>query len=70
VSDGPEARLDEAAGNFGELVELGPGDMRARLAALEAADPMLARLVRELVAADSAAGAFPPRPAPQNTRRA
>ena len=32
--------------------------MRARLAALEAADPALARLVRELLAADSAAGAF------------
>jgi len=58
VNDGPEARLDEAAGIFGELVELGPEEMRARLAALEAADPMLARLVSELVAADSAAGAF------------
>ena len=58
MSRGPDARLDEAAGIFGEIVELGPDAMRARLATLEAADPALARLVRELVAADGAAGAF------------
>ncbi len=58
MSDGPAPRLNEAAAIFGELVELEPEAMRARLAALETADPTLARLVRELVAADSEAGAF------------
>jgi serine/threonine-protein kinase len=58
VSRAPDARLGEAAVIFGELVELGPEAMRARLVALEAADPALARLVRELLSADSAAGAF------------
>ena len=58
MNDGPAPRLNEAAAIFGELVELGPEAMRARLAALEAAEPALARLVRELLAADSAAGGF------------
>ncbi len=58
MNDGPAPRWNEAAAIFGELVELEPEAMRARLAALETADPALARLVRELVAADSAAGDF------------
>ena len=58
MNDGPAPRWNEAAAVFGELVELGPEAVRVRLAALDAADPALARLVRELVAADSAAGDF------------
>ena len=53
-----DARLPEAADLFGELVELEPLEAKARLQALDASDPDLARLVRELLDADSAAGRF------------
>jgi eukaryotic-like serine/threonine-protein kinase len=53
-----DARLGEAAGVFGELVELAPLEVNARLAALDASDPDLARRVRELLDADGAAGRF------------
>ena len=53
-----DARLPEAADVFGELVELPPLEGRARLATLDASDPDLARLVRELLDADSGAGRF------------
>ncbi len=55
---GGESRLREAADAFSDLVELSPEEARSRLAALDAADPALARLVREMLAADAAAGAF------------
>jgi serine/threonine protein kinase/Tfp pilus assembly protein PilF len=58
VTAGPEPRLGEAAAIFGELVELAPGEIRSRLEVLGDADPALARLVRELLAADGAAGSF------------
>jgi eukaryotic-like serine/threonine-protein kinase len=53
-----DARLGEAADVFGELVELPPLEVNARLAALDASDPDLARMVRELLDADGAAGRF------------
>ncbi len=58
MSGGPGTRLGEAADLFAELVELAPEERRARLPALEAADPELFRLVGGLLAADEAAGTF------------
>jgi serine/threonine protein kinase/Tfp pilus assembly protein PilF len=58
VTPDPDARLGEAADIFGELVELAPAEARTTLQALEASDPDLARLVRGLLEADSAAGTF------------
>ncbi len=55
---GGESRLREAADAFSDFVELSPEEARSRLEALDAADPALARLVREMLAADAAAGAF------------
>jgi len=58
VRQGPEARAGEAAALFLDIVELSPGERESGLAALAATDPALARLVRELLEADAAAGTF------------
>jgi serine/threonine-protein kinase len=58
MTAGPPSRVREAADAFGELVELPPGEIAARLRVLEAADPALAGLVREMLEADGGAGAF------------
>ena len=52
------ARLSEAAAVFCDLTELAASEAAARLDALRIADPELAILVRDLLAADADAGAF------------
>jgi serine/threonine protein kinase len=58
VTRGPNTRAGEAAAVFSELVELPDGERGARLEGLALTDPGLALLVRELLEADAAAGAF------------
>jgi len=58
MSVGSEDRLREAAEVFGELIDGPPADVARRLQGLQASDPELAAVVRDLLRADAEAGSF------------